>query len=106
MAAFEAGNIPLYLAVEISRAPDESIQDSLTEALLNGTIKGKQINIIKRIIDNRKMEIKVQLIKHSQRSEFKRNTLQKNSLQCIKKAQMNTKKFRLKHGTPVKLSCW
>lgn len=54
LAAFEAGNIPLYLAVEISRATDESIQDSLTEALLNGTIKGKQINIIKRIIDNRK----------------------------------------------------
>jgi ParB family chromosome partitioning protein len=44
----------LYLAVEISRATDESIQDSLTEALLNGTIKGKHINIIKRIIDNRK----------------------------------------------------
>jgi len=54
LAAFEAGNIPLYLAVEISRATDESIQDSLTEALLNGTIKGKQINIIKRIIENRK----------------------------------------------------
>ncbi|WP_454889842.1 hypothetical protein [Serratia quinivorans] len=58
LAAFETGNIPLYLAVEISRATDESIQDSLTEALLNGTIKGKQINIIKRIIDNRKNENK------------------------------------------------
>ncbi|OKB64571.1 chromosome partitioning protein ParB [Serratia marcescens] len=54
LAAFEAGHIPLYLAVEISRSTDESIQDSLTEALLNGNIKGRQINIIKRIIENRK----------------------------------------------------
>lgn len=54
LAAFEAGHIPLYLAVEISRSSDETIQDSLTEALLNGSIKGRQINIIKRIIENRK----------------------------------------------------
>jgi ParB family chromosome partitioning protein len=54
LAAFEAGSIPLYLAVEISRANDDEIQRSLTEALVEGKIKGNQINIIKRIIDRRK----------------------------------------------------
>ncbi|MDK9365758.1 ParB/RepB/Spo0J family partition protein [Lelliottia wanjuensis] len=55
LTAFEAGHIPLYLAVEISRANDDEIQDSLTEALMNGKIKGNQINIIKRIIERRKV---------------------------------------------------
>ncbi|MEQ1965040.1 plasmid partitioning protein RepB C-terminal domain-containing protein [Xenorhabdus khoisanae] len=54
LAAFESGHIPLYLAVKISRANDEEIQNSLTEALMNGSIKGRQINIIKKIIENRK----------------------------------------------------
>lgn len=54
LTAFEAGHIPLYLAVEISRANDDEIQDALTEALMNGKIKGNQINIIKRIIERRK----------------------------------------------------
>lgn len=54
LAAFESGHIPLYLAVKIARANDEEIQNSLTEALMNGSIKGRQINIIKKIIENRK----------------------------------------------------
>lgn len=54
LGAFEAGHIPLYLAVEISRSSDNEIQDSLTDALMNGKIKGRQINIIKRIIEGRK----------------------------------------------------
>lgn len=54
LSAFEAGHIPLYLAVEISRANDDDIQKSLTEALMKGKIKGNQINIIKRIIERRK----------------------------------------------------
>ncbi|PHM62509.1 ParB/RepB/Spo0J family partition protein [Xenorhabdus ishibashii] len=55
LAAFESGHIPLYLAVEISRANDDEIQKSLTEALINGKIKGNQINIIKRIIERRRL---------------------------------------------------
>ncbi|MDX4945465.1 ParB/RepB/Spo0J family partition protein [Providencia manganoxydans] len=58
LAAFESGHIPLYLAVDISRADDESMQNALTEALMNGQIKGRQINIIKRIIENRKKGFK------------------------------------------------
>ncbi|AJJ06692.1 MULTISPECIES: ParB/RepB/Spo0J family partition protein [Yersinia] len=54
LIAFESGYIPLYLAVEISRADDNETQKSLTEALLNGQIKGNQINRIKRILDRRK----------------------------------------------------
>lgn len=54
LSAFEAGHIPLYLAVEISRSNDDEIQKSLTEALVEGKIKGSQINIIKRVIERRK----------------------------------------------------
>ena len=55
LIAFESGFIPLYLAVEISRLDDDEIQGSLTEALLNGHIKGNQINKIKRILERRKL---------------------------------------------------
>ncbi|EKT64902.1 ParB/RepB/Spo0J family partition protein [Providencia alcalifaciens] len=58
LAAFEAGHIPLYLAVDISRADDEAMQNALTDALISGSIKGRQINIIKRIIENRKKGFK------------------------------------------------
>ncbi|CNI33438.1 ParB family protein [Yersinia intermedia] len=54
LIAFESGYIPLYLAVEISRADDDETQKSLTEALLDGHIKGNQINRIKRILERRK----------------------------------------------------
>lgn len=53
LAAFESGHIPLYLAVEISRASDEETQELLTEALSKGAIKGAQISIIKNILERR-----------------------------------------------------
>ncbi|EMT6382775.1 ParB/RepB/Spo0J family partition protein [Providencia rettgeri] len=58
LAAFEAGHIPLYLAVDISRSDNETMQNALTEALMDGKIKGRQINIIKRIIENREKGLK------------------------------------------------
>ncbi|MDR1844956.1 MAG: ParB N-terminal domain-containing protein [Citrobacter amalonaticus] len=72
LTAFEAGHIPLYLAVEISRSDDNEIQNTLTEALMSGKIKGRQINIIKRIIERRK-----QGAKGSSNNVFVRNSKQK-----------------------------
>lgn len=54
LSAFEAGNIPLYLAVEISRSNDNDIQDVLTEACEKGDLKGKKLAIIKNILEQRK----------------------------------------------------
>lgn len=54
LRAFETGNIPLYLAVEISRSGDEETQELLTTALKDGHIRGGQINKIRRILEQRK----------------------------------------------------
>jgi Predicted transcriptional regulators len=74
LSEFESGNIPLYLAVEISRANDDEIQRSLTEALVNGKIKGRQINIIKKIIEERKQGLKGKInnsfIKNSNQKKY------------------------------------
>ncbi|EPN2807516.1 ParB/RepB/Spo0J family partition protein [Serratia marcescens] len=49
----ESGHIPLYLAVDISRASDKDIQILLTTALEKGHIKGVQVNKIKKILERR-----------------------------------------------------
>ena len=54
LRAFETGNIPLYLAVEISRSGDDETQELLTTALKDGHIRGGQINKIRRILAQRK----------------------------------------------------
>lgn len=54
LRAFETGNIPLYLAVEISRSGDDETQELLTTALKEGHIRGGQINKIRRILAQRK----------------------------------------------------
>lgn len=54
LRAFETGNIPLYLAVEISRSGDDETQALLTTALKEGHIRGGQIHKIRRILDQRK----------------------------------------------------
>lgn len=54
LRAFETGNIPLYLAVEISRSGDDETQELLTTALKDGLIRGGQINKIRRILAQRK----------------------------------------------------
>jgi ParB family chromosome partitioning protein len=54
LIAAESGHIPLYLAVDISRAGDKDEQALLTRALEEGHIKGSQINKIKKILESRK----------------------------------------------------
>lgn len=54
LRAFETGDIPLYLAVEISRSGDDETQELLTSALKEGHVRGGQINKIRRILTQRK----------------------------------------------------
>lgn len=54
LIAAESGHIPLYLAVDISRAADKDEQALLTRALEEGHIKGSQINKIKKILESRR----------------------------------------------------
>lgn len=54
LIAVESGHIPLYLAVDISRAGDKDEQALLTRALEEGHIKGNQVNKIKKILESRR----------------------------------------------------
>ncbi|WFQ78465.1 MULTISPECIES: ParB/RepB/Spo0J family partition protein [Xenorhabdus] len=53
LAAVESGRIPFYLAVEISRAKGNDIQDILLEGFNSGELNSKQIAIIKKILAQR-----------------------------------------------------
>lgn len=53
LAAVELGRIPVYLAVEISRAKGDDIQNILLEGFNSGEFNSKQIAIIKKIMAQR-----------------------------------------------------
>lgn len=53
LAAAEAGHIPMHLAVIISRATEEEAQVLLLEAYERGDLKGKKINVVRKILDQR-----------------------------------------------------
>jgi ParB family chromosome partitioning protein len=54
LAAVEKGTIPHSIAMEIARAKDGEVQQALAEAYEAGSLPGKQILAIRRIIDTRK----------------------------------------------------
>lgn len=49
----EAGTLPLYLAVEIARSDSSQIQNILLDAYERNELKGKKINIVRKILDSR-----------------------------------------------------
>jgi ParB family chromosome partitioning protein len=54
LAAVEKGTIPHSIAMEIVRAKDSEVQQALAEAYEAGSLPGKQVLAIRRIIDCRK----------------------------------------------------
>ncbi|MBL5906126.1 ParB/RepB/Spo0J family partition protein [Serratia fonticola] len=55
LSAVESGHLPLYLAVEIARSSDSEIQGLLIEAFNEGKLKGRQISIVRSILDRREV---------------------------------------------------
>ena len=53
LAAVDRGVLPASIGMEIARAKDGDVQDALAEAYEKGTLPGKQIIAIRRIIDQR-----------------------------------------------------
>ncbi|EFR7194361.1 ParB N-terminal domain-containing protein [Salmonella enterica] len=53
LSAVESGRIPIYIAVEISRAKGVDIQHLLLEGFNSGELNSKQIGAIKRILSQR-----------------------------------------------------
>ena len=53
LAAAEAGHIPLYLAVNISRVNDAEAQQLLLDAYNKGELKGKKVSVVRRILELR-----------------------------------------------------
>ena len=53
IAAVEAGTIPIGIAVQISRAEDAEVQSALADAYENGTLKGPQLAVVRRLLNRR-----------------------------------------------------
>lgn len=53
IAGFEAGLIPVSLAVTISRSGDAGVQEALAEAYTQGLIKGRKLTLLRRLLDRR-----------------------------------------------------
>lgn len=53
LAAVDNGTIPLRLAIQISKASDLDVQRALADAYADGTLKGRQIVVVQRLIQRR-----------------------------------------------------
>jgi ParB family chromosome partitioning protein len=56
IAKVEAGQLPLDTAVVIARGTDANIQQALSEAYENGTLRGSKLREVQRLITRRKGE--------------------------------------------------
>ncbi len=53
ITAVEAGNIPIAIAMQIARADDTEVQSALVDAYEDGTLKGRQIAVVRKLLDRR-----------------------------------------------------
>ncbi|WP_234194308.1 plasmid partitioning protein RepB C-terminal domain-containing protein [Pseudacidovorax sp. NFM-22] len=53
LAATEAGDMPLHLAVSISRSSDAEVQQLLIDAYESGELKGRKVTVVRKIIARR-----------------------------------------------------
>ncbi|WP_162601042.1 plasmid partitioning protein RepB C-terminal domain-containing protein [Paraburkholderia sp. C35] len=53
VAAVEQGSLPVGLAISISRATDTEVQLALANAYADGTLRGRQLAIVRRIMEQR-----------------------------------------------------
>lgn len=53
VAAVERGTLPIGLAISIARSADTELQLALADAYADGTLKARQLAVVRRIIDQR-----------------------------------------------------
>jgi len=53
VAAVERGIVPISMAVTISRSDDVGVQQALTEAYMQGVVKGRKLSLLKKTLEQR-----------------------------------------------------
>jgi len=53
VAAVETGLIPITLAVDIARSDDAGTQQLLTDAYTNGSLRGRKLGVVRRLLQRR-----------------------------------------------------
>lgn len=53
VAAVERGIVPISMAVTISRSDDAGVQQALTEAYMQGVVKGRKLSLLKKTLEQR-----------------------------------------------------
>ena len=53
LTAVEAGQIPVSVAIEISEADEEGVQEALAQAYKEGLLRGKKLLTVKRLVERR-----------------------------------------------------
>ncbi|WP_233888038.1 plasmid partitioning protein RepB C-terminal domain-containing protein [Paraburkholderia flagellata] len=54
--AVDNGTIPIGIAISIARSDDKEVQTALMDAYSEGSLKGKQLAIVRRLLDHRRLK--------------------------------------------------
>ena len=74
ISAVDSGLIPLSLAVTIARSDDGGVQQALADAYADGKIKGKNIELVRRLLERRQRRNGVGHSRYGRSSSNKRPT--------------------------------
>jgi ParB family chromosome partitioning protein len=55
LAAVDNGAIPIAVAISIARSSDDEVQTALADAYADGSLKGKQLALVRKLIERRNM---------------------------------------------------
>lgn len=74
ISAVDSGIIPLSLAVIIARSDDGGIQQALADAYADGKIRGKNIEVVRRLLERRRRRVGAQPSKYGRSTNARRPT--------------------------------
>lgn len=74
ISAVDSGIIPLSLAVIIARSDDGGIQQALADAYADGKIRGKNIEVVRRLLERRRRRVGAQPSKFGRSTSGRRLT--------------------------------
>ncbi len=71
LTAVEAGQIPVSVAIEISEADEEGVQEALAQAYQKGLLRGKKLLTVRRLVERRERRGKTMQLRHPARGRIR-----------------------------------
>jgi ParB family chromosome partitioning protein len=102
LVAVDNGTIPIAIAIHIARADEEQVQSALMDAYINGTLKGKQLAAVRKLLERRiatgERKLKPSGINPGSRSKLSPDYLRRVYMRESNRQKLLAKRAEVVHG--------